>query len=68
MKEVSNITGNDSLEAQAEVEHCGNIITEMLLSRPYHAHMTEMDTDIVYYVARFISISVKKSSCLYCLW
>ena len=39
--------GNDSLEAQAEVEHCGNIITEMLLPRPYHAHMTQMDADSV---------------------
>lgn len=47
MKEVSNITGNDSLEAQAEVEHCGNIITEILLPRPYHAHMTQMDADSV---------------------
>ena len=35
--------GNDSVEAQAEVEHCGNIITEMLLPRPEHAHMTQID-------------------------
>ena len=29
--------------------------------RPDHAHMTQMDIDIVYYVATFISKSVKKN-------
>ena len=61
MKEVSNIMGNDCIKTQAEVEHCGKIITEMLLPLPDHAHMTQMDTDIVYYVAGFISKSVKKA-------
>ena len=60
MKVVDNIMGNDNVEAQAEVEHCGNIITEMLLPRPDHAHMTQMDANILYYVAGFISKSVKK--------
>ena len=32
--------GNDSVEAQTEVEHRGNIITEMLLPCPDDAHMT----------------------------
>ena len=61
MKEVSNIMENNSVKAQAEeTEHCGNIITEMLLTRPDHTHMTQMDVNIVYYVAGFISKSVKK--------
>ena len=50
MKEVSNIMRNDSAEAQVEVEHCGNIIVEMLLPQPEHAHVTQMDADIVYHV------------------
>ena len=61
MKEVSNIMANDSVEAQAEVEHCGNSINEMLLARSDHAHMTQMDADIVYYVAGFTSKSVKRA-------
>ena len=61
MKEVSNIMENNSVKAQAEeTEHCGNIITEMLLTRPDHTHVTQMDVNIVYYVAGFISKSVKK--------
>ena len=62
MKEVSNIMENNSVKAQAEeTEHCGNIITEMLLTRPDHTHVTQMDVNIVYYVAGFISKSVKKA-------
>ena len=52
--------GNDSVEAQTEVEHRGNIITEMLLPCPDDAHMTQMDADIVYYVAGFIAKMCKK--------
>ena len=48
MKEVSNIMGNDSIENHTEVEHCGNITTEMLLPQPDHAHMTQIDADIGY--------------------
>ena len=67
MKEVSNIMVVDSVEAQAEVKNCGNIITEMLLPRPDHAYMTQIDTDIVFYVAGFISKRVKKAvTCLAC--
>ena len=51
--------GNDSVKAQVEVENSANIISEMPLPRPDHAHMTQMDADIVYYVAG-ISKSVKK--------
>ena len=32
----------------------------MLLPRPDHAHMNQMDADILYYIASFISKSVKK--------
>ena len=42
MKELSNIMRNDSVKSQAEFEHCGNIITEMLLLRPEYAYMTEI--------------------------
>ena len=49
-----------SVEAQAEVEHCGNIFTEMLLPRPEYAHMTQMEADIVYDNAGVISKNVKK--------
>ena len=62
MKEVSNIMGYDSVKAQAKVEHCGSItesITEMLLPRSDHAYMTQMNANSVYYVAGFISKSVK---------
>ena len=56
-----------SIKAQAEVEHCGSIITEMLLPRPDVAHMTQMDADIVYYVTGFISKNVKKAvTCVAC--
>ena len=48
MKEVSNIMGNDRVENHAEVEHCGNITTEMLQPQPDHAHMTQIDADIGY--------------------
>ena len=61
MKEVSNITANDSVEAQSEVEHCGNVITKMLVSQPDHAHTTQMDADIVYYVDGFTSRSLKRA-------
>ena len=67
MKKVSNIMTNDSFEAQAEVKHCGNIINEMLLTRFDNAHMTQMDSDIVYYVAGFTSKSVKRTvPCVAC--
>ena len=33
-------------------------MTEMLLPRPDHAHTTQMDADIVYYVAGFTSKSI----------
>ena len=56
-----------SIKAQAEVEHCGNISTEMLLPRPDIVHMTQMDADIVYYVTGFISKNVKKAvTCVAC--
>ena len=48
MKEVSNIMGNDSVKAQVEVKHSGNIITKMLLPRPKHTDMTQMNAYIVY--------------------
>ena len=39
----------------------------MLLPRSKHAHMTQLDEDIVYYVAGFISKSVKKAvTCVTC--
>ena len=67
MKEVGNIMGNDSVEAQAEVEHCGNVIIEMLLPPPDLVHMAQMDADIVYYIAGFISKKVKKAvTCVAC--
>ena len=50
--------GNDNVQAQSKVEHCRNIITE--IPRPDHAYMTQMYANIVYYVANFISKSVKK--------
>ena len=53
--------GNDSVKAQAEVKYCGNIITEMLRPRPNHTDMTQMNAYGVYYVAGFISKSVKKA-------
>ena len=53
MKAVSSKMSNDSIKTQAEVEHCQNIITEMLLPRPDQAHMTQMDVDLGYYVAGF---------------
>ena len=37
MKKVNQTMGNNSVKGQAEVEHCGNIITEMLLPRPDHS-------------------------------
>ena len=44
-----------------------NIITEMLLPQPNQAHMTQMNADIVYYVAGFISKSLKKAvTCVAC--
>lgn len=52
--------GNDRDEAQVEVEHSGNIITEMLLFRPGHAHLTQMDAEVVYCVAGFIPKGLKK--------
>ena len=56
MKEVSSMMVNYNVEAQ-----------EMLLPQPDHAHMTQMDLDIVYYVAGFISKSVKKAvTCVAC--
>ena len=61
MKEVRSIMRNDRDEAQVEVEHSGNIITEMLLFRPDIAYLTQMDADILYYVAGFISKGVKKA-------
>ena len=48
MKEISNIMGNNSVEAQPEVEHCGNIINEMLLPQSDHSNMNQMNADIVY--------------------
>ena len=51
--------GNVSVEAQAEVEHCGNIITEILLPRPKHVHMAQIHAEFVYNVADFIFKSVK---------
>ena len=50
MREVSRLMGNDRVKAQADTEHCGNVIIEMLRPRPDHAH-------IMYYVASFISRS-----------
>ena len=39
----------------------------MLLSGPDHTHMNQMDADIVYYIASFISKSVKKVvTCVAC--
>ena len=58
MKEANNIMGNDNVEAQSKVEHCGNIITE--IPRHDHAYVTQMYANIVYYAAGFISKSVKK--------
>ena len=51
--------GNVSVEAQAEVEHCGNIITEILLPWPKHVRMAQIHAEFVYNVADFISKSVK---------
>ena len=48
MKEVSNIMRIDSVKSQAEVEHCRNVITQMLLPGPDDVHMTEMDEHIAY--------------------
>ena len=54
MKEVRN----DTVKAQAKVEHYEN--TEMELPRPEYAHMTQTDADIMYCVAGFISRRAKK--------
>ena len=62
MKEVSNITGNDS----AEVEHCRNIITEMLLLRPDHAHMTQMDRYCLLHCWFYFQKCKKAVTCVAC--
>ena len=49
-KEVNNIIGNDSIEAQDQVEHCGNAAAT--------ACQCPMGADIVYLVAGFIFGSV----------
>ena len=63
MKGASKVMGNDSIKAQAEVEHCGIIITKILLALLNYTHMIQMDTDVANCLAGFISKSI-----LYCLW
>ena len=61
MREVNYILGKDEAKMQSEVKFHGNAIIEMLLPKPDVAQMTGIDADIVYYVAGFISKSVKKT-------
>ena len=57
MKERSSVMGNDSVKALTEATHCGKVVTEKLLERPDHAHVTQMNAYILYHVDGFISKS-----------
>ena len=61
MKEVHNILQKDDSKAQAQIDLYASTVAEIMLHKSDLCNIAEMDRDIVYYVAGFISRSVKKT-------
>ena len=60
MKEVHDILQKDESKAQAQIKLYASTVTEMVLHKADLSNIAELVRDIGYYVAGFISRSVKK--------
>ena len=67
MKEACEVLGKNDAKIEAEVEFHSDTLSEVMLPKMKTVSMEDMDRDIVYYVAGFISRSVKKAiKCIGC--
>ena len=67
MKEACEVLGKNDAKIEAEVEFHSETLSEVMLPKMKTVSMEDMDRDIVYYVAGFISRSVKKAiKCIGC--